>query len=148
MNEGNKHARVCLLCQCQNRHCNNDCEYGEFFKPHRNEDFQSALRSLGLSNIMSMMESVETYDRQGAANSILSQGRAWQRRQDGRQLEMGEEISSFERKALFASTFMAFCRYYAKSAPFPIMSRSYKMAFMQIYKMNGIPTACESGESR
>ena len=148
MNEGNKHARACLLCQCQNRHCNNDCEYGGFFQPYRNEDFQSALRSLGLCNIMRMMESVETYHRQGAANSILSQGRAWKRRQDGRQLEMGEEISFFERKKLFASTFMPFCRYYAQSAPLPIMYRSYKRAFMESYKMDGIPTASESGESR
>ncbi|OWM83143.1 hypothetical protein CDL15_Pgr011825 [Punica granatum] len=71
------HHQTCAACRHQRRRCEGDCRLAPYFPLSRYEEYASAHRLFGLGNINKIMNSAAHCERQGAAESILAQGRAW-----------------------------------------------------------------------
>ncbi|KAE9590203.1 putative transcription factor AS2-LOB family [Lupinus albus] len=67
-------SRPCPLCRRQNRRCNGDCVFGEYFIK-RSSDFENAYQIFGLNNMLKIMSAAEPHQREAAANSILDEGK-------------------------------------------------------------------------
>ncbi|CAJ2662742.1 unnamed protein product [Trifolium pratense] len=138
MNQQNIDANKCLLCKRLRTTCNNNnnCEFGMYFPPHRNDDFKCALEVYGLTNIIRIMQSVEEDQRQATANSLLFEGFSWRFHPTnglfGYKSFMDEQINSSLRELQILNNLLKFCKDHENS---------------NSQRNDGIPTTRERGES-
>ncbi|XVF48996.1 hypothetical protein PTKIN_Ptkin03bG0233200 [Pterospermum kingtungense] len=67
----------CAACMHEGKSCEESCPLAPYFPSSRYDEFQNAYKHFGsLCNIVRIMDSVEPYQRQAAAESILFEGNA------------------------------------------------------------------------
>jgi hypothetical protein len=113
-------ANRCLLCKRLRTNCNiNNCEFGMYFPANRNDDLKCALEVYGLSNIIKYMRSVEPYQRQTTANSLLFEGYAWRVYPTnglfGYNSFMNEQTNLSLRELQIANSLLKFCKDHVNS---------------------------------
>jgi hypothetical protein len=113
MNQRNTRAIICLLCRHMRRRHGTDCEFGLYFTANRYANFQSVIQILGLSRLMIIMRLIELFQRQVVANSLPTEGEAWQINPDRsflvHQLELGAQLNTSLNEIDIAGRLLAFC---------------------------------------
>ncbi|KAJ6885959.1 hypothetical protein NC651_026580 [Populus alba x Populus x berolinensis] len=77
--EGNSSnsASKCASCRHQRRRCPNDCIFRPYFPLRKREEFESARRVFGVSNMERMLRSLEVQDRAKAVESMIWEASCW-----------------------------------------------------------------------
>lgn len=77
--EGNSSnsASKCASCRHQRRRCPNDCIFRPYFPLRKQEEFESARRVFGVSNMERMLRSLEVQDRAKAVESMIWEASCW-----------------------------------------------------------------------
>lgn len=77
--EGNSSnsASKCASCRHQRRRCPNDCIFRPYFPLRKQEEFESARRIFGVSNMERMLRSLEVQDRAKAVESMIWEASCW-----------------------------------------------------------------------
>ncbi|XP_054816844.1 LOB domain-containing protein 7-like [Prosopis cineraria] len=57
--------------------CHENCEYRQIFPGNRYSEFENAERLFGVSNMLTIIQSVEAHQRQVAADSMFVEANAW-----------------------------------------------------------------------
>lgn len=77
--EGNSSnsASKCASCRHQRRRCPNDCIFRPYFPLRKREEFESARRVFGVSNMERMLRILEVQDREKAVESMIWEASCW-----------------------------------------------------------------------